>query len=182
MGRTNYILLFLAVAVICFGFVYKSLRPEIADMPGNAVGDTAPEIAMENPKGKTMELSDLEGKVVLIDFWASWCKPCRAENPNVVEAYEKYRKEDFTNGDGFEIYSVSLDTDISKWEQAIEDDDLDWKYHVSDLQGWSNAAAVEYGVNSIPTNFLIDGEGTILARGLRGLDLHIELDKYVERD
>lgn len=175
-------MLFVAVGMICFGFVYKNLKPEISPMPGNGIGDEAPEIAMDNPKGKTLKLSKLRGSIVLVDFWASWCKPCRLENPNVVEAYDKYHKADFADAKGFEIYSVSLDQNLDSWEAAIEADGLDWKYHVSDLQGWSNAAAQEYGVNSIPTNFLLDADGKVIAVALRGLDLHLELDKLLETD
>lgn len=182
MGRTNYFLLAIAIGAICFGFVYKSLKPEISPVPGNGIGDEAPEISLEDPKGKTRTLSDLRGNIVLVDFWASWCKPCRNENPNVVEAYEKYHKADFKDAKGFEIYSVSLDNNVASWEQAIEDDGLEWKFHVSDLKGWSSGPVAAYGVNSIPTNFLLDADGKILAWGLRGLDLHIALDDLLETD
>jgi thiol-disulfide isomerase/thioredoxin len=118
--------------------------------------------------------------MVLIDFWASWCGPCRAENPAVVAAYNKYHGLNFKNGKGFEILSVSLDQNAIAWEKAIEKDQLVWPYHVSDLQGWGNAAALRYGVNSIPTNVLVDGTGIIVAKNLRGTDLEKALEAQIK--
>jgi thiol-disulfide isomerase/thioredoxin len=147
---------------------------------GSQVGDEAPEIAMNNPKGKEMKLSDLRGSYVLIDFWASWCGPCRRENPNVVRAYQKYKKAKFKDGDGFDVFSVSLDSDIPRWAAAIDKDGLNWKHHVSDLKKWDNEAAAMYGVSSIPMSFLVDPNGIIVAKNLRGIELHRQLDKYVK--
>lgn len=130
-----------------------------------SIGATAPELAFPNPDGTIMKLSDLRGKVVLIDFWASWCGPCRRENPNVVNVYNKYKDK------GFEIYSVSLDRDKNSWIKAIETDKLVWKNHVSDLKYWSSEAAKLYGVNSIPATFLIDKDGKIIGKNLRGEQL-----------
>ena len=148
---------------------------------GTNIGDTAPEIAMRNPKGKEMKLSDLRGRLVLIDFWASWCGPCRRENPNVVAAYEKYDKAKFRTAKGFEVFSVSLDSDPVRWEAAIEQDGLDWDYHVSDLARWNSEAAALYGVSSIPMSFLVDENGVIIAKNLRGMELHRQVDLHVER-
>lgn len=126
------------------------------------VGGIAPELKLAEANGTIVSLSSLRGKYVLLDFWASWCGPCRAENPNVVAAYNKYKEKNFI------VYSVSLDNNKESWLKAINDDKLDWPTHVSDLAGWNSAAAKTYNVESIPTNFLIDPSGKIIARDLRG--------------
>lgn len=132
-------------------------------------GKKAADISMKNPKGEIMSLSDLKGKVVLIDFWASWCGPCRKENPNVVKAYKEYKDN------GFTVFSVSLDKNKDRWLKAIEQDGLLWPNHVSDLKGWANAAAQKYGVNSIPFTVLIDQEGNVITTNVRGAALEERL-------
>ncbi len=131
-------------------------------------GQPAPDIALPGPDGQTYRLSSLRGKWVLIDFWASWCRPCRMENPNVVRLYQKYHPN------GFEIFGVSLDYQRDAWLQAIRQDNLGW-IHVSDLKGWQSAAAQLYRINSIPATVLIDPEGRIAAKGLRGTTLEAKL-------
>ena len=147
---------------------------------GLKIGDIAPELGYNNPKGEKMKLSSLRGKLVLIDFWASWCGPCRRENPNIVAAYNKYSKSKFKDAKGFKIYSVSLDKNKSAWKNAILKDNLIWKYHVSDLKGWASESATRYGVRGIPYNFLIDAEGRIISKNLRGIALHQQIDKLVK--
>ncbi|EDM38837.1 thioredoxin family protein [Pedobacter sp. BAL39] len=130
-----------------------------------AKGKAAPAISMADPDGKMVKLSDFKGKYVLIDFWASWCGPCRKENPNVVAAYKKYHDK------GFEILGVSLDSKKDAWLKAIDADGLSWT-HVSDLKGWQNAAAAEYGVKAVPASFLIDPNGNVVGKDLRGEELN----------
>lgn len=160
----------------------QSLAQQQRSMGPIQVGMQAPDIRMPSPNGKEYALSDLRGKVVLLDFWASWCGPCRRENPSVVEVYNRYKDQ------GFTVYSVSLDgldsrsmaryqpEDMERamegqkqrWVSAIEQDGLVWEYHVSDLKKWESAAGRSYGVSSIPRTFLIDREGKIAAVNLRG--------------
>jgi peroxiredoxin len=135
-------------------------------------GTNAPEISLPDPNGKIVTLSSFKGKYVLVDFWASWCGPCRGENPNVVAAYNEFKNKNFT------ILGVSLDKQKDRWLQAIEKDKLTWT-HVSDLQGWENVAARAYQVESIPSNFLVDPFGKIIARDLRGSNLRDYLSKVL---
>jgi thiol-disulfide isomerase/thioredoxin len=134
-------------------------------------GSEAKDIILPNTQGDTLRLSDYKGKVVLLDFWASWCGPCRRENPNVVKLYKKY------NEDGFEVFSVSLDKSKEKWIAAIEQDGLLWDAHVSDLKYWRSRAAQKYNVSSIPYTVLIDQEGKVIGTRLRGQALEDKLEE-----
>lgn len=136
------------------------------------VGKEAPNISLETPEGKTVELKDLRGKYVLIDFWASWCAPCRQENPNMLRVYNRYKAK------GFEIYGVSLDSKQNEWVQAIEEDNVNW-VHVSDLLGNESGVPQVYNVAAIPTTFLLDKEGRIIDKNLRAADLEKKLAKLL---
>ena len=141
-----------------------------------APGKIAPDFEeLKTDRKSVMKLSDLRGKIVLLDFWASWCGPCRRENPTVVNLYNKYKEK------GFTVMSVSLDKDLTKWLQAIEKDKLSWPNHVSDLKGWASKAGKEYGVSGIPFTVLIDREGKIIAKNLRGEVLKNQLDRIFNK-
>lgn len=132
------------------------------------IGAQAPEIVISTPDGETIKLSDFRGKVTMIDFWASWCKPCRAENPNVVRVYNQYKDK------GFEIFGVSLDRDKQQWLDAIKQDGLTWK-HGSELQFWQSSFVPAYSLDGIPMTYLLDENGIIIAKGLRGQELEARL-------
>ncbi|MCH8555524.1 MAG: AhpC/TSA family protein [Schleiferiaceae bacterium] len=168
--------------VLAFSRNLKSYKQQIlAEQEINAAssrivpGADAPDITLQNPDGKEMKLSELKGKVVLVDFWASWCQPCRAENPNLVRLYDTY------NAKGFEIFSVSLDgverqqDPRGEWLKAIEADNLKWNTHVSDLSGWNTPLLQLYGFTSIPFTILVDREGKIIQKNLRGEALEAKL-------
>lgn len=131
----------------------------------NIIGTTAPNIALPNPYGDTLNLASLKGKYVLVDFWGTWCRPCRQEHPNLRKAYWRYRKQ------GFDVFQVAIDHDKTAWTNCIREDKLNWRNHVSDLQYMENAAAKAYGVNSLPANFLINPQGEIIAQNLYGTQL-----------
>ena len=153
----------------------KELTARLEPMRATAQGAMAPEINLAQPDGSKLALSSLRGKYVLIDFWASWCGPCRQENPNVVKAYNQFKDK----GKGFTIYSVSLDQEKGKWEKAIAADGLTW-HHVSDLAGWQSVAGAAYGVKAIPQSFLVDPQGKIIAKNLRGEALAAKLAEVLK--
>lgn len=147
----------------------KELSAKVSEATKIAIGRPAPDFTLSSPTGETFSLSSLRGKVVLVDFWASWCKPCRNENPNLVRTYEQYKDK------GFTIYSVSLDKELDAWVNAIKQDNLAWQYHGSNLAFWNCPVARQYNVSSIPAAFLVDQNGNIIGKNLRGVALEQKL-------
>ncbi len=145
------------------------------------VGQKAPDLEYANPEGQTMKLSEINSKrVILLDFWASWCGPCRMANPGLVEFYKKYSAKKFKNAKkGFSIVSVSLDKDKQPWIDAIKKDNLIWPYHISDLGGWQSKPAAEYGVMFVPQCFLIDANGVIIGKYNRAEECIGDLEKMM---
>jgi thiol-disulfide isomerase/thioredoxin len=166
----------IVIAAVPDGQVAQSLRQNVAAYRQRAAaaqllapGSLVPELEGPSPDGTIYKLSSLKGKIVLIDFWASWCGPCRKENPAVVALYEKYKEK------GFTVFSVSLDSDKNAWMRAIESDKLIWPYHISELKRWDGMLSRSYGVNSIPFTVLIDAEGKVIEKNLRGAMLEQKL-------
>ena len=151
----------------------ESVTAYIKSLKANGVNVAADDFSQTDTKGQAVKLSSFRGKYVLVDFWASWCGPCRQENPNVVKAYNKYKDKNFT------ILGVSLDDNRDRWLRAISQDGLAWT-QVSDLRGWGNEVAVQYSIQSIPSNFLVSPEGKIIARNLRGEELEAKLQELLK--
>ena len=151
----------------------RSFVNHMAELKVLSVGQKAPDFESIDPDGKVVKLSDFKGKYTLLDFWASWCGPCRQENPNIVEQYEKYKDK------GFTVFGVSLDDSRTAWLKGIKDDNLDWT-HVSDLQRWNSEPAQLYKINAIPASFIIGPDGTILAKNLRGRALGEFLSQIIK--
>lgn len=151
----------------------KDLDGIIKQLENVQIGKVAPEFSLPDTAGVSVSLSDFRGKYVLLDFWASWCPPCRRENPNVVKAFNEYKDKDFT------IIGISLDKDKSKWMKAIADDNLTWT-HLSDLKYWDSEIPALYGVRGIPANVLLGPDGVILAKNITGEDLHKTLQEVIK--
>ncbi len=151
----------------------KNAEESAGDEGGVAIGKTIPDFEQTDVDGKMINIQSYRGKYVLVDFWASWCGPCRGENPNVVNAYNRFKDKNFT------VLGVSLDKSKEPWIQAINKDGLVWK-HVSDLQGWSNSVAQKFGITSIPQNYLIDPNGIVIGKNLRGAALEAKLESILK--
>ena len=168
----------LAVTIL-FVFGLTSFSQAINSNVGLEIGNQAPDIRLPSPDGDTIRLASLKGKIVLIDFWASWCAPCVQEQPQLKLLYSQYKNRSFINADGFTIYGVSLDSKKNDWVNAIQKLKIEWP-QVSDLKFWNSAAASLYKLEGIPANFLIDGNGVIIAKDIHDEVLSAELAKLLK--
>ncbi|NCU34579.1 TlpA family protein disulfide reductase [Candidatus Falkowbacteria bacterium] len=178
MMKKYFIITMIIITTLFFSasLIKAQVAPTIGVEPGNIL----PDITLNDLDGNPHKISELRGSIVLVDFWASWCRPCRRENPVLVKTYRDFKNKRFKDADGFKIFSISFDKTRQDWSKAIETDGLFWDIHASDLQGWHSTAAIKYNVRAIPMNFLIDQKGVIIAKNLRGHQLGEALQKLVK--
>lgn len=165
-------------AIALFGSAFTQAQTQ--RQTGLHIGNILPDLTLNDPEGNPLSISELRGNIVFVDFWASWCRPCRRENPVIVETYNTYKDKEFKNADGFSIFSISLDKTRDQWIKAIDDDGLVWEEHVSDLKGWRSPAAKKFNVRAIPMNYLINQDGVIIAKNLRGHQLAETLKNLIK--
>ena len=166
------------LALIALIFLYSNGQAVFGQSLGTGIGDKAPEIRLPSLNGDTISLASFNGKLVLIDFWATWCAPCLKEQPELAQLYKKYKHAEFTMGTGFEIYGVSMDSKKSNWQDFVIKSKIDW-VQVSDLKFWSSPVAKLYNLQELPYNWLVDGNGVIIGINLHGEELDKELAGYL---
>ena len=167
--------LFLLISIFLFSCY---LTTAFAQKSGLEIGDIAPEISLPSPEGKVIALTSFKNKLVLIDFWGTWCAPCVKEQPELAKLYKKYKSQSFANGNGFEIFGVSLDAKKENWENGIKSQNINW-IQVSDLKFWRSPVAKTYNIQELPFNLLLDGRGVILAKNLHGAELEKVISKFL---
>jgi len=170
-------ILILVVALLLVG---STISPSTAQTTGPEKGDKAPEIRLPSVNGDTVALTSLKDRLVLIDFWGTWCAPCVEEQAELAKLYHSYQHAHFSNGKGFEIYGVSLDSKKISWENFLVKNKINW-IQVSDLKFWRSPVARTYNIQGLPFNVLIDGKGVILAKNLHGKELEKEIGKYLRK-
>lgn len=166
------------IIVLCFAiFLFSNCNKNLKYKSG----DIAPDFEIEHIDGKKYALHDLKGSIVLLDFWGSWCGPCRTKNPYVVSIYQKYKNAQFASADSFTVFSVALEASAKSWENAIKKDNITWKYNVCDLERMNSKIAKLYGINAIPTTYIINEDGIIIGVDLAPEDIEKLLDHQLKQ-